>query len=98
MTRTGDSAARFYALAERRFEEADNLQSDSALLLKNWSSVLARQAYDLHLTPESWERARQNAVYANSLEPAAGSYNLACIAASTEERVQVSHWLSHAAE
>jgi hypothetical protein len=98
MARTGEAAARLYRWAGEKFEEAEPLQPDAVVLHKNWSSILVRQAHDLRLPATVWQRARHHAERANALEPANGSYNLACVAASEEDREGIARWLADTAE
>jgi tetratricopeptide (TPR) repeat protein len=90
--------ARNFEEAEAIFRESERLKPDSRALRKNWSSILIWRARANPGAPDWWDRAKEQAEQAESIEAGSGAYNLACIAAELGDRDGVERWMSRAGE
>jgi hypothetical protein len=98
MARSGEEALRLYGQAGRKFQEVEHINPDLPLLQKNWSSLLIREARVRGGAPELLEQARRHAAHVDAIVTGDGGYNLACIAAETNDRESIVQWLSHSAD
>ncbi len=98
--RSGEEALRLYTQADDKFRESEQIQPDSRVLRKNWSSMLLRHVRERGGSDgsELRERARAQAELTDAIDPGEGGYNLACLAAQMRDDDEVERWLTHSAD
>jgi hypothetical protein len=90
--------ARRFTEAEAVFRQSEVVEPDSPALRKSWSSTMIWRARAADGGAGWWDRAKEQAEKAETIEAGWGAYNLACIAAELGDRESVEKWMSRSAE
>lgn len=98
MSRSGGEAFEFYARANEKLREAEEIVPEPRALRLNWSAILLGEARERGGPTELWESAKTQAEKAEVIDRGFGAYNLACIASNLGDRRNVEGWLTVSAD